>query len=566
VKILIRIIAFLVFVTVYSAKAQEILRSPINYKMRLSGSFGELRTNHFHTGIDIKSSGNWKTNKAISIMDGFIYRIRIAPGGYGNALYIKHPNGLTSVYAHLYSFNDRITKLARHIQYTNQSFSINPDSLHIPVKKGEIIGQIGNTGRSFGTHLHFELRNSKNEHPVNPFKYGIKPKDIRPPVFQMLKIVALDTSLNVLNSKKYNLKKTKSGIYTTLPTEIKYGAWRVGVEILGFDRMNGGKNKNGIYNLEMFVDSKKVYSFKLDSLDFEKQRNLNAHIDYHEFLINKSKYNRLYILPGNDLDIYNTRTKNSVFPLFENKVRIVEIIAKDFDGNKTKLKFRIKRDPNILAPEPKSFNHVLVKGEDYDIQYGDYRLKVNKKDLYKNMYLFLSNSVDTTDEKYSDNIKVFTNYEVFKNNVNLYIRPTKIDSLFDKMFLAKIDKKKIINLGNKYKDGYFKAKIKNSGTFKLMVDTIAPSIKEIKFKKRSTRNKKIAFIIKENYAVGGYAKPISFDGYIDGEWVLFEYDEKKNKIIHRFDNKLSKGGHHFKLIVKDDRDNFNIFEKEIWFK
>jgi hypothetical protein len=182
------------------------------------------------------------------------------------------------------------------------------------------------------------------------------------------------------------------------------------------------------------------------------------------------------------------------------------------------------------------------------------------------MYLFLSSDVGTSIKKYSDEIKVFTNYEAFKNKVELYIRPVKIDSLFDKMFLAKIDKKKIINLGNKYKDGYFKAKINNSGTFKLMVDTIAPTIRQIKFKKRSTQNKKIAFIIKENYSIGGYAKPISFNGYIDDKWVLFEYDEKKNKITHRFDKTLSKGKHHFKLIVKDDRKNENIFEKDIWIK
>jgi len=496
-------------------------------------------------------------------MDGYISRILVKPDGYGNALYINHPNGLTSVYAHLNNFNEKITKIVREIQYNNKTFGINPDSLHIPVFKGEILGQIGNTGRSFGAHLHFELRHTKTEHPVNPFAYNLKPKDNIPPTLTMLKIVALDTSYNVLNSKKIKVRKNKKGIYSTSPTVIKYGAWRVGLEVLGYDQMVGAGNKNGIYSISMKVNGEPVYRFKLDSLDFSKQNSLNAHIDFEEYKKSKKKYNRLYVLPGNDLDIYTVKSKASIIALYENKPATIEIIAKDFDGNTSKLRFKLKRDTKLLEPTPRLYNQHLKFGKDYFIKTFNYKLKVDKTDLFKDMFLFINNT-SSNSNNYSGNIGIFTNNEIFKNNVDLYIQPLVIDSLADKLCIVKVDDKKTTNLGNDVVDGYFHTITKTGGTFKLMLDTIPPVIKQVKYKNKKTRYRKIAFIIKDNFATGGFAKEISFNGYIDDKWVLFEYDKKKNKITHTFDKSLTKGKHHLKLIVKDDRGNTNIFEKDFW--
>lgn len=558
------LLLFIALLVANGIKSQSDFRNPINYKMKLSGSFGELRKNHFHTGIDIKGSGNWASNKAKAVMDGYIYRISVKPDGYGNAIYINHPNGLTSVYAHLNNFNEKITAIVRKIQYENETFRINPDSLNIPVKKGEIIGQIGNTGRSFGAHLHFELRNTKTEHPVNPFSYGIKPKDNIAPTLTSLKIVALDTALNVLNSQKIKIKKRKNGKTYISPNSIKYGAWRVGLEVLGFDQMNGAPNKNGIYNLSMKVNGKLVYNFNMDSLDFSKQTSLNAHIDYKESTSNKSKYNRLYVLPGNDLDIYTTKSKNAIIPLYKNKPTDIEIIAKDFDGNSTHLKFSLIRDITIKDIKPNLYNQHLKYGHDYFIKTFDYKLKIEKSDLFKDMLLFVNKTDDISQKDYSSKIEILTNKEIFKHNIDLYIQPLVIDSLVDKLCIAKIEKKKITNLGNRIADGYFHTITKTGGTFQLMLDTIAPSIKPIRFKRKKTRFRKIAFTIKDNFGVGGFANPIKFDGYIDDKWVLFEYDKKKNRITHVYNKSLTKGKHHLKLIVKDDRDNTNIFEKDIY--
>ena len=556
---------FFSIIFVFSAlNAQNHFRYPINYKIRLSGSFGELRKNHFHTGIDIKGSGNWKSNKAIAVMDGYISRIMVKPDGYGNALYINHPNGITSVYAHLNNFNKKITEIVRKIQYANKTWEINPDSLHIPVTKGETLGQIGNTGRSFGAHLHFELRNTTTEHPVNPFRFGIKPKDNIKPTLSMLKIVALDTAYNVLNSKKIRIQKSKKGNFFISPSTIKYGAWRVGLEVLGFDKMSGAPNKNGIYSLLLKVNGEKVYQFKMDSLDFSKQNCLNAHIDNEEAQSNKKKYNRLYVLPGNNLEIYRINTQKAIIPLYENKSSNVEIVAKDYDGNTSILKFKLKRDNKIIEPVPKLYNQHLSYGNKYFIKTFYYKLKIEKKDLFKDMFLFISKSENKKENDYSDNISIFTNYEVFKNNVDLYIRPLVIDSLADKICIVKIDDKKITNLGNDIVDGYFHTITKTGGTFKIMPDTIAPTIEPVNYKNKKTRYRKISFVIKDNFDTGGLAKEMSYNGYIDDKWVLFTYDKKKNTITHTFDKTLSKGKHHLKIVVIDDRGNKNVFEKDFW--
>ncbi len=532
--------------------------------MKLSGSFGELRKNHFHTGIDIKGSGNWHSNKALSVMDGYISRIMVKPDGYGNAVYINHPNGMTSVYAHLNNFNKKIADIVRDIQYKNHTFIINPDSLHIPVSKGEILGQIGNTGRSFGAHLHFELRKTDTEHPINPFAMGIKPKDNIPPVLSMLKIVALDTSYNILNSKKIKILKNSRGKYTVSPSTISYGAWRVGLEVLGYDKMVGAINKNGIYSISMKVNGELVYQFKLDSLDFSKQNSLNAHIDYEEYDSSKKKYNRLFILPGNELDIYTVKSKNSIVPLYENNPSRIEILAQDYDGNISKLNFKIKRDAKIKQSVPKLFNQYLEFGKKYFIKTFYYKLKIEKSDLFKDMFLFINDNDTNKRNAYSKDISLFTNHEIFKNNVDLYIQPLIIDSLVDKLCIAKIENKKITNLGNDIQGGYFHTITKTGGIYKLMLDTIPPTIKPVIFKRKKNRHRKIAFIIKDNFEIGGNAQDISFNGYIDGKWVLFEYDKKNNKITHIYSKSLTKGKHHIKLEVIDDRGNISTFEKDIW--
>jgi hypothetical protein len=552
----------LVFLFVYiPGNSQERFSFPVKYKIRLSGSFGELRTNHFHSGIDIKSSGVYKLNRVYSIGDGYISRIRTGPGGYGNAIYINHPNGITSVYAHLEHFSKKLDTIVRKIQYDHETFAINQDSLHIPVTKNEFIGQLGNTGRSFGPHLHFELRDTKTEHPLNPFVFGIKPRDKKAPQLLKLKIVALDTAFNELNSKIYKLQKSKYGNYITKPFTIKYGAWRVGIEVLGFDKMDNAPNKNGIYKMLMKVDGEKVFGFKMDSLDFNRMNSINAFIDYKLFISTKSRYIRLFKLPGNDLRLMD-ESINSVVSLYKDKSRKIEIIAEDFDGNKSKLIFNIKRDTVIKEPEPKLFNEIIEWGREKQIGTLDYSIYFNKDDLFKDLYLFSNIEKDSIDT-YSGKVKIFTNGEPFKNDVDLYIKLLKVDSFADKMTIVKIEDGKKINYGSDIKEGKLHTRIDTWGIYKIDLDTIAPEIRPVKFNDNSVNAKTISFKITDNFDVAGLASGLKYNGFIDDNWVLFEYDKKKDIIKHKFERKLKKGKHRLKIIVEDDKGNKAIFESNI---
>ncbi len=557
------LIGFLIFLFAYvQGYSQKHYSYPVKYKIRLSGSFGELRKNHFHSGIDIKSSGRYELNKIYAIDEGYVSRIRVGPGGYGKAVYINHPGGITSVYAHLKHFSKKLEAVVRKIQYENQSYFINPDSLKIPVKKGEFIGQMGNTGRSFGPHLHFELRNTKTEHPLNPFIFGIKPADRRPPRLLNLKIVALDTAFNELNSKMYHLKKSKYGNYIPKPFTIKYGAWRVGIEVSGYDRMNNAPNKNGIYKMSMKVDGKKVFGFKMDSLDFDKMRSINSFIDYKSFVQSKTRYIRLYKLPGNDLDIIKD-TLNSVINLYKNKSRKVEIIAQDFEGNTSKLIFKIKRDTVIKEPEPKLFNNIVKFGEQKQIGTLDYTLFFGSNDLFKDLYLF-SNIEHDSIEDYSGKVNIFTNYDPFKSYVDLFIKPLKIDSFAGKLTIVKVEGDKMINYGSDIKRNMLHTIIDTWGVYKIVADTIAPVIKPVKFGRDLKKAKSISFRIKDNFEVAGLASGLKYDGYIDDRWVLFEYNKKKDIIKHRFRKNLKKGKHRLKIIVEDDKGNKTVFESKFY--
>lgn len=532
---------------------------PILHPLKFSGTYGELRPNHFHNGIDLKIDRSLNTNYVVAVMEGIVRRINVAPDGYGNLLIIDHPNGFSSLYAHLDRFSADIQEIVRNYQSINQTFEVNLDSLNIPVSQGQVIGVIGNSGASNGPHLHFEIFNTATNHSYNPLLFGIKTIDTTPPVFQKLKIIGLDDEYNQLNYKTYNLKKIKNDSFALTVDTLYYGADQVGIDIMAYDIVSGTTNHNGIYKLSIKVDSIPVFAFTMNNLNQNLNSHYKAHIDQKEYLNTGKIYHRLFKLPGNELDIYDISSENSKIRIDTSKVRLIEIIAEDFDGNISKLKFHIKRDTTTLKVNKPKFNYQIESEKKYEIADTDLKLKFAENSFFKKTYLNLTKPDSSL---YSAQIKIDINNEAFKNPADFYIKPLITDKYADKLCIVKINGSKKKNIGGIMIDGYMYAKISEEGTFVLLPDTIAPTLKALNFSTNMKKKDRFIFSVTDNFSSGLTVPHLKASGFIDDQWVLFEYDKKYRSLVYKFDKNLKPGKHSLKLIVEDTRGNKTEFLKD----
>ena len=248
---------------------KDYFRSPLDIPLILSGTFGELRSNHFHAGIDLKTKGQSGLN-VYAIADGYVSRIKVSPWGYGKAIYITHYNGYTSVYAHLMRYTGAIQDYVIDQQYLQKSYDIElfPDSLELKVQKGQIIGLSGNTGSSAAPHLHFEIRNSQNQYPQNGLQFGFDIKDDIPPIIKELKLYrqSKKTQINGNNHDIILETKGENGLYMLDQNIEVSGPFSIGLNT--YDLLNFASNKNGVFSIDVFVDSSLIYSHKMEEFGF----------------------------------------------------------------------------------------------------------------------------------------------------------------------------------------------------------------------------------------------------------------------------------------------------------
>jgi murein DD-endopeptidase MepM/ murein hydrolase activator NlpD len=569
-KVRLLLMLFIAFSIQFRIQAQSTLpkdyfSSPIHYELRLAGTFGELRSNHFHMGVDIKSSKGVSGDSIFAVADGFISRIKVDPGGYGNSLYIDHPNGYTSVYGHLSAYRKDLKAFVRDTQYKKESFSIDesPDTLKFRVKKGDFIGLMGTTGYSYGPHLHFEIRDTKSEIPVNPLLFGYAVKDTRKPVAQSITIYHLNQDLEKLDQDIYYLSP-KSGS-KVLQDTIEVAAWRIALGVSSYDPMDNIYNKNGVYKVLLKVDDTLVHKTEMDSISFDETRGLNAHIDYSFYQEYRRKYQRCYSLPGIDLRVCET-SDGSIIPIYKDRLRKIELILEDFNGNQNSIYFWVRRKE---MDEPKRnqevFNYILKYNEDNIILREDFKAFFKTGCLYENLYLHFNKSEELSTDQVSALFHIHDDKTPLHEYVDLYIKPNiDVDSaLLEKVCLVNCSSlDKYENWGGMFRSNWFHGQINELGTYGLMLDTIAPDIRVKSFSEYMRGRSRIQFIIKDNLNARGKAKDLITNAYIDGAWVLMEYDLKNKLITHYFDENLGEGEHTFRLEVTDDRDNTAVFERK----
>ena len=327
--------------------------APIKIPMILSGSFAELRNNHFHSGIDIKTQGTVNV-MVYSVAEGSISRILVSPSGYGNALYIDHNNGTTSVYGHLNEFRPDIQKYVKNIQYERKSFQVDIPVLPgiFQVNKNEKIALSGNSGSSDGPHLHFELRNTKTEDPVNPLKFGFNIKDTTPPKIFALQISPLSESSHV----NYSANKV---IFEVVQSEGKYQIknnpvipvyGEIGFAIEANDYMDGSANKCGINSMELNIDNVIYSVFEINRFRFNQSKYINSFIDYEEFITSYRRFSKTWIEPCSKLTNFEFTEHNGIFDPGIDAVHLIKIEINDAYGNTSVIEFSVEGKYREMQP------------------------------------------------------------------------------------------------------------------------------------------------------------------------------------------------------------------------
>jgi hypothetical protein len=542
---------------------KDFFRAPVEGDVRLSGTFGELRSNHFHSGIDIKG---FRGRKIVSAAEGYIYRINVRAGGYGNGLYIKHPNGYITVYGHMNSYAPEIAAFVAQWQAENKQFEMDyyPDSTEFQLAKGQQVGTMGNTGYSFGPHLHFEIREAATDNPINPLLFGIQVPDQQKPLMNQLRIFGLDEQTLTTQKKTYDLQSAGSGRYKINADTILVNSERAGIGIKTYDLMDAVRNWNGVYKIEMLVDGVQEYEIELDQFSFEEWAYLNAHVDYQDVQENKSYFNRCYQMPGNHFSAYETKENRGVLTLNENKAKRIEIVVSDFKDNQSRLGFWLKKAPGPLAKRETTFNYFLPHQQENQINNYYLYLKFPEGSFYEDLEMQYHFEQEQGANIFSTTHAIHQPLTPIHKNFEISIRPSLVpEQLRSKAFIARCSpSNRITNCGGEWEAGMLKTRVGSFGDYVVMIDTVPPNIRSEDFRYDLRGRKNINFKASDDIGTAGPAHGLRYQASIDGQWVLLTYDLKYDRFTHQFSGDLSTGEHLFRLEITDDRDNTAVFEQK----
>ena len=537
---------------------------PVEFPIYLSGTFAELRANHFHSGVDIRTQGV-EGQKILAIGDGYVSRVAVSPTGFGYALYVNHPEGYTSVYGHLQRFNKEIAAFVKAEQYKQKSFKVDmelkPDQF--PVKKGQLIALSGNTGSSGGAHLHFEVRDAATQEPMNPLYFGIKIKDYVRPAISMLAVYPLDekSTVNKKNEAAY-LAVEGWGEQHRLPKNAPvHASGKIALGISVIDKQNDVPNNNGIFSLRLLIDSIEIFKYTADRFSFGETRFINSMIDYRYYIEHQKRLIRTEIDPFNKLRIYEN--KKGSLELKPGKTYHAVFEVRDFNGNRSLLPFTIIADSirSATKEQAQKANIYLAKaGEDIRLTKPGFYASIPSEAFYKDEELLFS--VEKSKDSLVPTIRLGDAGIPVHKSITVGLQPSQTAKNKDKMYVALFDKagKNASYAGSKLQNGYVVASVRNLGKFTLLADTIAPKIQTINFKKGAavTALKELRIKITDDQS--------GIDDYtasLNGEWLLMAYDAKNDVIIYEMDERMRKGKNTFKLQVVDKVGNKAVFETSL---
>lgn len=537
-------------------------RNPLDIPTVLAGTFGELRNNHFHAGIDIKT--NRKEGLHVyAVEDGYVSRIKVALWGYGKVIYIDHPNGYTSVYAHLSKFGDGIEEFVKKIQYKKESYetgNIFPKKGELPVKKGQIIAYSGSTGGFVAPHLHYEIRDTKTEKIINPFLFGLKVKDTIAPRINGLYVYPLSDSSRVNQNTLRSLLAFKKIKNNTFKTNRISANGPIGFSINVYDKLNNAHNKNGVYTIRMKVNGHEVYHHNLETFSFAESKFINLLIDYPNYVKYKKRYQKTHVVKGNELKIYKNLLNNGIIDIKNGFNYNIEILVADFEGNQTKVIIPVKgvKSNTVFKQVKDTTAYKIVADKFHKWTQNEVTIAFPKNTFYEDAFIDFSvkNGIASIHKPNIPLNKSFT----------LTFDVTKFSELEKKqLYIANINNKKYPSYQNtrKKKDKFFTT-TKSLGKYTLLIDSIKPSVSLNNFKPNQWITKLNKIIVNISDKGTGIK---SFRATLDNDWILMEYNLKKKQIVYDFnDKKLVGAKHQLKVEVEDNVGNTNTLNATFYKK
>ncbi len=533
---------------------QDYFRSPMDLPLHASGTFGELRNNHFHAGLDFRT--NQKEGFPVyAAAEGYVSRIRVSSYGYGTALYIDHPNGFTTLYGHLQKYAPKIEEFVRAKQYEKQTFDIDlvlkPGELL--VTKGELVAFSGNSGGSGGPHLHFEYRDTKTEMIINPLLFGLKMKDTKAPTILGLVAYPLSDDAVVNESKKpflVNLKLQKDGTYLADKISAK---GKIGFSVSTSDKSTGSMGNNGIFKIQTFFNGSPYFSYAFNTFAFDESRYVNNLIDYPRFYSTGQRFQKLFIRTPYPLSLLKGNASNGQFSIVPDTIKNYRIEVADFHGNKVLVNGSIQySDKPAAVTETKHITPYLVKvGNDHNYTKDNVSVFIPANAFYEDFYMDF-NVRDSILYLHNATVPVHT-YVSVSFDVG-HLSKEKLQ----KTFVAGFNEKKITYNASYMEEGKLTAKVKQLGNFKLAQDNTPPKIYDINFAEGKWLTDKDGFWCKISDDLSGIA---TFDAFINGKWALMHYDHKTRVIFHNFsDGIVDEGRNDLKITVTDNVGNSTTFE------
>ncbi len=540
--------------------------SPMEIPLILAGNFGEMRANHFHTGLDIKTLGV-EGQKILAIADGYISRVRISESGYGKAIYIDHPNGITSLYAHLSAFPGPIDSLIYAQQARMESDEIDEfvllDSFF--VTKGQLIAFSGNSGSSFAPHLHFELRETQTEHALNPLLfncYRSKIADTTPPTITGLKIYAITDKGYIIPGKSIYYPCVKNGnnwiINDNKPIDVSAIITANTLLGIGFhtnDRLDAATNICGIHRSELSKDGVKKHTQQIDYLIFDKNRFMNTHQDYFEFKQNKKDIHKNFTTIYNPLEIY---------PLNDGKFKweecagSYEYVVYDVHGNANKLIFNLAAATVEPAPNPFEETGIYLFPDSVNtFLKSDFQVLMEPATFYEPLQLIYRVE---TEGNYLSKVYQFCEAGIpVQSKFDVRIKVDDLPANFPlyKLAIGSVSEKGQISfIGGNYVDGWVECQTRTFGKYVLVVDSIAPIVTPLDFAegKAITKYKTLELTISDNLAGVKIYK-----AYLNDNWVLMNYNRKDKRYIIPLDAHskpfLTAGSNQLRIETKDYKGN-----------